>query len=153
MLVVPDGHGAFSDNRIADLPSLLRPGDAVVVNDTRVIPADLDGVRIRGDGRTRVHVNLLQKRAGDEWTVLLRPAKKVLPEDTLEFGSDDPDPLRADVLERLGGGAYVIRFALAGSKLDAALERHGKMPLPPYISSRRAGDASDNSDYQTVFRR
>ncbi len=138
------------DHTVADLPNLLQPGDCLVVNDTRVIPARLSGRRRRGDTEARVEATLHKRESADLWRAFLKPAKRVAVGETIAFGSE-ADPLDATCLEHAGEGEVVLRFALAGAALDAALERHGAMPLPPYIAGKRAVDARDAADYQTLF--
>ncbi|MEQ9138763.1 MAG: tRNA preQ1(34) S-adenosylmethionine ribosyltransferase-isomerase QueA [Thalassobaculum sp.] len=133
----------LADRTVADLPDLLRPGDLLVANDTRVIPARLEGRR----GEARVEVTL-HKRDGDRvWRAFARPAKKLRPGDRLTFGGD----LAAEVSAKGEAGEVELTFDRGGPALMAALEAHGRMPLPPYIK-RRGGEAEhDASDYQTVF--
>ena len=138
------------DCTVVDLPNLLRPGDCLVVNDTRVIPARLSGRRRRGDTEARVEATLHKREGADLWRAFLKPAKRVADGETIAFGTE-ADPLDATCLEHAGEGEVVLRFALAGAALDAALERHGAMPLPPYIAGKRAVDARDAADYQTLF--
>ena len=148
--VAPDT--PFVDLTIADLPSLLHPGDVLVVNDTRVIPARLAGARRRGGSEARIEATLHKREGADLWRAFLKPAKKVARGETIAFGTGD-DPLDAICLEHAGEGEVVLRFAHGGADLDAALERHGAMPLPPYIAGKRAVDARDRADYQTIFAR
>lgn len=154
-------HGALADRHVADLPDLLRPGDLLVVNDTRVIPARLRGVRERagarpGEGRAVVEAMLHLRTAPDAWRAFLRPAKRVREGDEIAFGAVDgtadkaADALHATVEAREGGEA-TLRFDRAGPALDAAIAAAGELPLPPYIEGRRAVDARDAADYQTVF--
>ncbi len=142
MLVV-DG-GRLSDRRVSDLADLLRPGDVLVFNDTRVIPAQLDGRR--GDASVGV---TLHKRAGlRSWWAFVRNAKRVRDGDVVEFGHG----VSAIAIERDESGA--IRFDFAGEEpVEVLLERAGHMPLPPYIASKRPTDAADATDYQTMFAR
>ena len=150
-LLVAEGD-RISDARVRDLPDWLRPGDRLVLNDTRVIPARLSGVRHRtgAQGRTeaRIGVTLLEPRANGDWAALIRPLKKLKIGEEVVFGHG----LRAELVE-IADGQGVLRFNLAGGDFDAALERAGTMPLPPYIAARRAADARDDTDYQTVFAR
>ena len=138
------------DRRVADLPSLLRAGDCLVVNDTRVIPARLSGSRTRGGVSAHVEATLHKREAADTWRAFLRPAKKVAVAETIAFGTPDA-PLDALCLEHAGEGEVVLRFTCGGANLETALERHGTMPLPPYIAAKRPVDARDGGDYQTVF--
>ena len=155
MLVVtpPDG---LADRGVRDLPACLSPGDALVVNDTRVLPARLAGVRVRGEAVARIEVTLIRREGDRRWRALARPAKRLAVGETVYFGDHGSqqagDSLPATVLAR-DGGEVLFNFALAGSALDTAIERHGVMPLPPYIAGRRAEDAGDRADYQTMFAR
>lgn len=155
MLVVPAGEGAFEDRGVRELPDLLRPGDALVFNDTRVIPAALEGVRRRVDLEARVAVTLIERLAPDRWRALARPAKRLQDGDRLHFGHDGEmcmlGALDATVVARGEAGEVDIAFDLSGPDLDAAIAALGEMPLPPYIAGRRGVEASDRSDYQTVY--
>ena len=148
--VAPDA--PLLDRRIADLPALLRAGDVLVVNDTRVISARLFGMRRRAESEARIEATLLKRTAPDTWRAFLKPAKRVADGETIAFGRDD-DALDAICLEHVGEGEVALRFARAAADLDAALARHGAMPLPPYIAGKRAIDARDDADYQTIFAR
>ena len=138
----------LSDHRVTDLSQLLQPGDLLVLNDTRVFPAALKGIRparpLGGGGDVAVDVNLLE-RVGQEWSAFARPAKRLKAGDTLHFGE-----LSAVVSSR-EGGAITLRFEREGDALREALEREGSMPLPPYIGRKRAVDERDRVDYQTVY--
>jgi S-adenosylmethionine:tRNA ribosyltransferase-isomerase len=136
----------LADRHVRDLPDLLRPGDLLVFNDTRVIPARLYGRR----GAARIEATLHKQEAPDRWRAFARPAKRLKAGDRVEFGDG---ALAAEVAEKGGGGEVVLRFALAGAELMAALERTGVMPLPPYIPRAHGPDARDRADYQTVFAR
>ncbi|UMA66165.1 tRNA preQ1(34) S-adenosylmethionine ribosyltransferase-isomerase QueA [Roseivivax marinus] len=148
-LLVAEGD-AITDAVVRDLGDWLRPGDRLVLNDTRVIPARLSGTRTRegAEGRTeaRIEATLLEARADGAWSALVKPLKKVRDGETIRFS----DRLSA-VLEAREGGQGVLRFDLAGEDFDAALSEAGAMPLPPYIAQRRAADAQDAEDYQTVW--
>ncbi|MSU89076.1 tRNA preQ1(34) S-adenosylmethionine ribosyltransferase-isomerase QueA [Rhodobacteraceae bacterium 2CG4] len=143
---------AIADRHVRDLPQILRPGDLLVFNDTRVLPARLRGLRRRdsahGTGESRIEVTLATARPDGSWTVLAKPAKRLAPGDVIVFD----DALSAEVLGRDGGEVH-LRFDAEGDAFDAALQRLGEMPLPPYIAGRRAADARDTEDYQTVFAR
>jgi S-adenosylmethionine:tRNA ribosyltransferase-isomerase len=158
MLVVrPGGEPAFEDRGVRDLPDLLRPGDALVVNDTKVIPARLSGRRIgRGDAEPRIEVTLHQRLDGSRWRAFVRPAKRLAPGDVVRFGDEGRvcflGQLDATVEER-SEGEVTLSFAFHGPVLDQVIEERGDMPLPPYIASRRDVDALDRTDYQTLFAR
>lgn len=137
--VAPAGLG---DHIIADLPSLLRPGDLLVVNDTKVIPARLRGRR----GQAKIEATLHMRLDGQTWAAFARPAKRLRPGDTVQF-----DGLTAEVAEKRDGGEVILRFDRGEADLIAALHAAGEMPLPPYIASKRATDEQDRSDYQTMF--
>lgn len=155
MLVVPPGERAFEDRIVRELPELLRAGDALVFNDTRVIPAALEGERRRGDLKANVAVTLIERLAPDLWRALARPAKRLQAGDRLHFGHDGDmcmlGALDATVAARGDAGEVDIAFDLAGPDLDAAIAAVGQMPLPPYIAGKRAVDAADRVDYQTVY--
>lgn len=144
MLVV-EGHGAaFHDCRVRDLPKQLRPGDVLVFNDTRVIPAQLEGRR----GEAKIGVTLHKRIDLRRWQAFVRNAKRVREGDLVEFGGD----VRAIAQERLDDGSFV--FAFEGDEpVEILLERAGRMPLPPYIASKRPTDERDRQDYQTMFAR
>ena len=144
--------GSLADRVVSDLPTLLRPGDALVVNDTRVIPARLSGHRRRGAAEARIDATLHKREGTDTWRAFVRPAKKLARGESVAFGRED-DPLDAICLEHAGDGEVLLRFSSGGADLDAALERHGTMPLPPYIAGKRPADARDHADYQTLFAR
>lgn len=132
----------LSDCKVADLPGFLRPGDIMVFNDTRVIPARLFGKR----GEAGVEVTLHQRIALDSWKAFARPAKKLRLGDRVDFGPD----FSAQVTEKGDAGEVTLRFGQSGEALLAALEEFGSMPLPPYIRKGLA-DERDRADYQTVF--
>lgn len=156
MLVVP-ADGAFTDARVRDLPSWLRPGDALLVNDTRVIPARLSGVRARGENMSRVEATLHKREGAERWRAFVRPGKRVAVGDRIRFGDTSESmacllaSLDAEVVEKGEGGEVVLAFAFSGVALDEAIARVGQMPLPPYIAGKRAEDARDEADYQTLF--
>lgn len=139
----------IEDRRVTDLPAILRSGDMLVLNDTRVIPARLSGLRQRattdGSGAARVEVTLLEPAAGG-WRVLAKPLRKLRAGDVIRFG----EGLSAEVAE-VAEAAALLRFDAEGAAFDAALQAVGAMPLPPYIAARRAPDAADREDYQTLW--
>jgi S-adenosylmethionine:tRNA ribosyltransferase-isomerase len=133
----------LGDFIVRDLPDLLRPGDLLVFNDTRVIPAQLDATR----GQARIGITLHKALRDGDWMAFAKNAKRLKEGDTLAFG----EGVEAAVIAR-DGGEVRLRFRVAGGSLDAALEKIGRMPLPPYI--QRSGDlAEDRRDYQTMFAR
>jgi S-adenosylmethionine:tRNA ribosyltransferase-isomerase len=148
LLVLPTGGGVL-DRHIADLPELLRPGDLLVFNDTKVIPARLVGRR----GLATVEVTLARELGGGVWRAYARGARRLRPGDRLEFAAD----LAAEIVEKPPEGEVVLRFDREGAAFRDALLRYGAMPLPPYIKRPRGGppggDARDLADYQTMFAR
>ncbi len=147
---------SLEDRTVRDLPDFLRPGDALVVNDTRVIPARLDGVRVRGENVARIEVTLIRREGSNLWRALAKPGKRLQPGDRIRFGESSESmacllaSLDADVVER-NEGEVLLSFHLDGAHLDEAIERLGHMPLPPYIAARRPDDEKDAHDYQTIF--
>lgn len=159
MLVVPPA-GDFEDKSMRDLPAFLREGDALVVNDSRVIHARLAGRRKRGETSANVEATLIERLDPSRWRALARPAKKLVVGDRISFGPHGDAPgdeaietLDARVEAKGENGEITLAFDLAGVALDAAVEAAGEMPLPPYIAGKRAADAKDEIDYQTVFAR
>jgi S-adenosylmethionine:tRNA ribosyltransferase-isomerase len=158
MLVVRPGQG-FEDRIVRDLPDLLRPGDVLVLNDTKVIPSRLYGLRVREDTAARVEIMLHKREGSDRWRAFARPAKKLSPGDRIRFGEASESTvcelvrLDAEVEEKGEGGEVTLRFAFAGPILDEAIARLGELPLPPYIAGKRATDLKDRQDYQTVYAR
>jgi S-adenosylmethionine:tRNA ribosyltransferase-isomerase len=138
------------DRLVRDLPGLLRPGDLLVFNDTKVIPARLIGVRLASGRRQDVAVEalLIRDLGLGRWLCLARPAKRLLPDDALVFAGG----LGARVESKSGDGSLVLAFDATGPGFLAALERGGAVPLPPYIRSGVA-DEQDRADYQTLFAR
>ncbi|MHB2166284.1 tRNA preQ1(34) S-adenosylmethionine ribosyltransferase-isomerase QueA [Alsobacter sp. R-9] len=158
LLVVPAAPAPMADRIVADLPDCLSPGDVLVVNDTRVIPARLDGVRVRGETQVRVEALLHQREAPDRWRAFARPGKRLAPGDRIRFGATSDmacslGELDATIEAKGEGGEITLRFDLSGPLLDEAIARLGHMPLPPYIASRRPEDERDRLDYQTVYAR
>jgi S-adenosylmethionine:tRNA ribosyltransferase-isomerase len=163
LLVVRPGAAVEREDRgIGDLPSLLRSGDALVVNDTKVLPANLHGRRLgRGsenDPEPAIAATLVKRLDGSRWRALVRPAKRLKPGDVVRFGAEGRvcflEQLDATVEEKgegVGGGEVTFAFAFHGAALDDALAERGDMPLPPYIGSRRTVDERDRTDYQTIF--
>ncbi len=147
LLVVPSG-GAFEDRGVGDLPGLLRAGDAIVFNDTRVIAARLTGERRRGGDLARIEATLHQRLSPSSWSAFARPGKRLKAGDVIVFGA-----LRATVEAKTEGGELELAFDAVGTDLDEAVAREGAMPLPPYIASKRAEDERDETDYQTIYAR
>jgi S-adenosylmethionine:tRNA ribosyltransferase-isomerase len=137
--------GAIADRGMLDLPALLRPGDLLLFNDTRVLPARLRGRR----GEAAVEVTLHQPTGEGRWRAFARPARKCRLGDRLDFA----EGFAAVVVDRLEAGEIELRFALAGEALLAKLRVHGEVPLPPYIKRPAGGDPDDPGDYQTLFAR
>ena len=148
-LLLVKKEGVFENHRVLDLPDFLETGDALVFNDTKVIPAELMGERVRGDIRAKVHFNLHKRENISQWRAFARPAKKVQPGDRLEFGNE----LTASIIEKGDAGEVVIAFDCSGPELDQAIASVGHIPLPPYIASKRKEDERDKTDYQTVYAR
>jgi S-adenosylmethionine:tRNA ribosyltransferase-isomerase len=157
LVVEPGASPPFADRTILDLPELLQPGDALVLNDTKVIPAELKGVRMRDGGAAQISVTLTEPLDANRWHALARPAKRLKPGDRLVFGEGDEvcllGSLAATVEARGREGEVTLAFDFSDASLDQAIARFGEMPLPPYIASRRPADAQDRTDYQTSFAR
>jgi S-adenosylmethionine:tRNA ribosyltransferase-isomerase len=156
LLVVRPGASPETEDRIVrDLPELLQPGDALVVNDTKVIPARLTGRRIGRGEEPRIEANLHKRIDGSRWRAFVRPAKRLEAGDVVRFGDEGKvcflGQLDATVEDKGEGGEVTFSFAFHGAVLDQAIEERGDMPLPPYIASRRPADELDRSDYQTLF--
>ena len=157
LLLVSPGE-PLSDRQVRDLPDLLRPGDALVFNDTRVIPARLAGSRERDGIVIGVEALLHRRLDGQKWTAFMRPGKRLRAGDRIRFGAGDrPDGLRdgivAIVLAKGEGGEVTLAFDLADAELDQAIAECGVMPLPPYIAAKRGEDERDRGDYQTIYAR
>ncbi len=134
---------SLADHTVADLPDLLREGDLLVFNDTKVIPA-----RLRGTRRTaKIEVTLHKNVAADSWHAFAKPAKKLKVSDIIRFSDD----FTALVTEKFDGGEVALSFSASGPELMEKLMAHGEIPLPPYISSLRPVDEQDKRDYQTIF--
>ena len=149
LLVVKNG--TLEDRIVRDLPDFLRPGDALVFNDTRVIPARLSGVRERtgAEGEiltVAVEATLHHRDAPDVWSAFMKPGKRLKAGDRVTFES-----LTATVTAKSDDGLVTLKFDLAGPALDDAIRAVGVMPLPPYIAAKRPEDERDLSDYQTMF--
>ncbi|KGF70102.1 S-adenosylmethionine tRNA ribosyltransferase [Hoeflea sp. BAL378] len=149
--------GALGDFTVADLPDLLEPGDVLVFNDTKVIPAQLEGFRLRDSNQSRISATLHMRTGPDRWKAFLRPGKRVKEGDRLCFGGQGETCLEGVLDATAGprgeGGEVELVFDLSGPALDQAIMQAGHIPLPPYIASKRAEDARDRFDYQTVYAR
>jgi S-adenosylmethionine:tRNA ribosyltransferase-isomerase len=157
LLVVDPAKIGVEERQVRDLTDLLRPGDALVFNDTKVIPAQLEGMRERGDNRSEVSATLHMRVAPDRWKAFARPGKRIKVGDRIRFG-DRGDlcllgTLDATVEEKGDAGEVTLRFDFSGPALDQAIATVGHIPLPPYIASKRDEDAQDRSDYQTIYAR
>jgi len=155
MLVVRPGKG-LEDRAVSDLPLFLKLGDALVLNDTRVIPAQLEGIRTRTDGnRAAIGATLHQRVGPERWRAFVRGAKKLKSGDRVAFGHGENvcflGTLEATVVTVCGDGEVEFAFDLSGPVLDEAIRAAGHVPLPPYIAARRADDERDRADYQTIF--
>ena len=161
LVVQPDATPGLEDRIMRDLPALLRRGDAIVVNDTKVFPANLRGRRLgRGDYEPAISATLIKRLDGSHFRALVKPAKRLAVGDVVRFGGEG----RVCFLEQLDatvqqkgqgeeGGEVTLAFAFTDAVLDQALAERGDMPLPPYIASRREVDEQDRADYQTMFAR
>ncbi|WP_353641669.1 tRNA preQ1(34) S-adenosylmethionine ribosyltransferase-isomerase QueA [Mesorhizobium sp. WSM2239] len=154
LLVVRPGDGV-EDRKVGELPALLQPGDVMIFNDTKVIPAQLRGIRRRGEASAQVDATLHMRVAADRWLAFVRPGKRVAPGDRIHFGHDGNScflgALEATVVEKREGGEVLLAFDLSGPFLDEALHAVGHIPLPPYIASKRDDDERDRTDYQTIY--
>ncbi|RWM04301.1 MAG: tRNA preQ1(34) S-adenosylmethionine ribosyltransferase-isomerase QueA [Mesorhizobium sp.] len=156
LLVVEPGE-PLRDHIVRDLPSLLRQGDVLVFNDTKVIPAQLKGMRKRGESAAQVEATLHMRVAPNRWQAFMRPGKRIAAGDRIRFGHDANScflgQLDATVLEKGEAGEALLGFDLSGPFLDEALHAVGHIPLPPYIASKRDDDERDRADYQTIYAR
>ncbi len=142
-LLLVDGD-QLADRVVTDLPRLLQPGDVLVFNDTRVIPAQLEGRR----GEASIGATLHKREGPREWWAFIRNAKRLRVGDKVGFGGE----VNASTVEKGEDGAVLLHFH-GDEPVEILLERAGRMPLPPYIASRRPADEADRSDYQTMFAR
>ncbi|WP_425078439.1 tRNA preQ1(34) S-adenosylmethionine ribosyltransferase-isomerase QueA [Ruegeria denitrificans] len=148
-LLVAQGD-AITDSHVFNLPDFLRSGDRLVLNDTRVIPARLNGRRHRdsaqGPVSAGIEATLLDPQADGTWSALIKPLKKVKLGEEIVFSDD-----LSATLDRVADGQAYLRFNLSGEDFDAALDQAGAMPLPPYIATKRPADERDKTDYQTIW--
>ena len=142
-LLLVDG-ADMSDRRVLELPALLRSGDVLVFNDTKVIPAQLEGTR----GDARIGATLHKREGPREWRAFLRNAKRARIGDSIDFGAR----VHASVVDKAEDGSALLHFH-GDEPVELLLERAGRMPLPPYIAAKRPADAEDRADYQTIFAR
>jgi len=154
MLVVEPG-ARLHDRVVSDLPQWLKAGDQLVVNDTKVISAQLKGRRIGRETEPKIDATLIKRLDGSRWQALVRPAKKLARGDVVRFGNEGRvcllGHLDAEVEEKGEDGAVTLSFSFHGPALDSAIADLGSPPLPPYIASKRAPDEHDAADYQTMF--
>jgi len=134
----------ISDRQVLELPNLLRPGDVLVFNDTKVIPAQLEGHR----GEASIGATLHKREGPREWQAFLRNAKRARIGDLIDFSAG----VHASVVDKAEDGSALLHFH-GEEPVELLLERAGRMPLPPYIASKRSADAADREDYQTMFAR
>ena len=153
LLVAP-----LADLAVSDLPDQLRAGDVLVLNDTRVINARLKGTRYRGENLQACEATLHRRLSPSRWSAFMRPGKRLAVGDRVAFGEIQDracllGQLDATITQKGEGGELTLSFDLMGPDLDAAIAERGAMPLPPYIAAKRAQDAQDRADYQTVYAR
>jgi S-adenosylmethionine:tRNA ribosyltransferase-isomerase len=158
LIVRPQAPSALEDRSMRELPALLRRGDALVVNDTKVLPVNLHGRRLgRGDREPPIAATLIKRLDGSRWQALARPGKRLAVGDVVRFGAEGRvcflEQLDATVEAKGEGVEITLAFAFSDAVLDQALAERGDMPLPPYIANRRDVDEKDRSDYQTIFAR
>ncbi|MBB4064776.1 tRNA preQ1(34) S-adenosylmethionine ribosyltransferase-isomerase QueA [Gellertiella hungarica] len=160
LLVVKPGEAPeLSDRIVRDLADFLKPGDAMVFNDTKVIPAQLEGFRLReGAERTAVSCTLHMRVGASRWKAFARPGKRIKAGDRIDFGSGAGEAcllgtLVATVAEKGEAGEIELAFDLSGPDLDQAIATVGHIPLPPYIAAKRHEDERDRQDYQTIYAR
>jgi S-adenosylmethionine:tRNA ribosyltransferase-isomerase len=157
LVVRPRDAVPLVDRVVGDLPDLLRRGDVLVVNDTRVIPAALEGVRVRGPHETPVSFNLIKRLDESRWRAFAQPARRLQAGDRIRFGAEADGrvcllgTLNATVVAKGENGEVELGFSFHGAFLDEAIEALGQMPLPPYIASRRQAGPQDRDSYQTMF--
>ncbi|HVZ69041.1 MAG TPA: tRNA preQ1(34) S-adenosylmethionine ribosyltransferase-isomerase QueA [Rhizomicrobium sp.] len=151
-LLVVHNTGRLQHAFVGDLPEFLQRGDALIINDSKVIPARLRGHRLErstGGLPARVELLLHKKLGPDRWRAFARPARKLAAGDRLQLGKS----IEANVLGHVSGSEIDIAFSFSGAALDEAIAREGEMPLPPYIAGKRPADERDSFDYQTMFAR
>ncbi|GLR88043.1 tRNA preQ1(34) S-adenosylmethionine ribosyltransferase-isomerase QueA [Bradyrhizobium iriomotense] len=153
MLVVEGG--SLRDQIVSDLPQWLKPGDQLVVNDTKVIAAQLRGRRIGRETEPKIEATLIKRLDASRWRALVKPAKKLVAGDRIRFGNEGKvcllGHLDAEVEAKGAEGEVTLAFSFHGPTLDQAIADLGSPPLPPYIASKRTPDEQDLADYQTMF--
>jgi len=158
LVVDPNAQTVLSDHHVFDLPAFLRAGDALVFNDTKVIPAQLEGVRHReGAGGQQVSATLHMRISANKWKAFAKPGKRIKEGDRIAFGHSGEScmigSLDATVEEKGEAGEVTLAFDLSGPALDEAIASVGHIPLPPYIAAKRPEDERDRADYQTIYAR
>src|SRR5262249_53633587 len=161
IVVHPGAQPEWEDRGVRDLPDLLRPGDQLVVNDTKVMPVSLSGRRLgratEPRGEPKIEATLIKRLDGSRWQAFAKPPEKPSPRDTIRFGDEGKvcflGQLDATVEAKGEGGELTLSFSFHGPVLDQAIAERGDMPLPPYIAARRDPDEQDRADYQTMFAR
>ncbi|WP_159953074.1 tRNA preQ1(34) S-adenosylmethionine ribosyltransferase-isomerase QueA [Rhizobium sp. 18065] len=160
LIVRPEGEPLLEDRNVFDLPSFLQPGDALVFNDTKVIPAQLEGVRFReGAEEIAVSCTLHMRVGASRWKAFAKPGKRIKVGDRIRFGETGEGAacllgvLDATVAEKGEAGEIDLAFDLSGPDLDQAIATVGHIPLPPYIAAKRPEDEKDSTDYQTIYAR
>jgi len=153
LLLVDGCDDGFADCTVRDLPGLLRPGDCLVFNDTKVVPTQLFGVRKRdGLQHANISATLHKRLTAADWLAFVKGAKKLQVGDCVSF-ENDCAALNAEVIAKHQDGNVALRFEKSEAQFDELLARIGHMPLPPYIAGRRGTDDQDRDDYQTVYAR
>jgi S-adenosylmethionine:tRNA ribosyltransferase-isomerase len=156
-LLVVQGEGVLRDTIVSELPKWLEPGDALVINDTKVISAQLRGRRIGRETEPKIEATLIKRLDGSRWQALVKPAKKLVNGDRIRFGNEGKvcllGHLDAEVEAKGAEGEVTLSFTFHGPALDQAIAELGSPPLPPYIAGKRAPDERDLDDYQTMFAR
>jgi S-adenosylmethionine:tRNA ribosyltransferase-isomerase len=157
LAIDPNVSNELADLSVSDLPDLLSPGDVLVFNDTKVIPAQLEGSRIRDENIVPVSVTLHMRTGASTWKAFAKPGKRIKAGDRLQFGHAGNacllGTLEATVAEKGEAGEVTLAFDLTGPALDEAIAAVGHIPLPPYIASKRPEDSQDRTDYQTIYAR
>ena len=154
-LLVVKADGQFDDKNFTDIIDYLKPGDALVFNDTRVIPAQFEGIRERDGNVARVSITLHRRLSPNKWAAFAKGAKKLKVGERISFGVENGaclgGVLDATVNAKGDAGEIELEFDFFGPTLDEAMMANGQMPLPPYIASKRQQDERDAHDYQTIY--